>query len=430
MERAIKNFEALATTDIRRDALTIAEAGYAAIDVGAALARDVTVVEETLRIRDASYALGGRHVYFVGIGKCAFAAAEAIERILGEALTGGVALDVSARDRGAIRKIETYIGTHPLPSDANVEAARRIVEFVSGHSEDDLVLAFISGGGSTLLCLHEKPMTCVDESMLFMALTQAGATIEEINTVRKHLSPARGGGLAKAGYPAEIVSLIVSDVPGNDLAYIASGPTVLDTSTVEDAHAVLAKYQVPVPENAAFIETPKEEKYFEHVRNLLLLTNKHALDALSHAAQAHGYAPEIVDDRMSGEASDIGRVIAARLHEAPAKTALFFAGESTVLLPAVHGAGGRNLEMALAALTDIGDGELVLPFASDGHDNTELAGGIADATTREHAAAKGCVAEEYLAAHRSLDFFTTTGDGLTTGYTGTNVSDLVIALKR
>lgn len=430
MEREIQNLEALALTDLRRDALTIAEAGYEAIDIREALGRGLAVEGDTLSVGGKTYPLAARRIFFVGVGKCAFAGAGAIEKILGDRLTSGIALDVSPIEGMMPTRIETYVGSHPLPSEVNENATKRIIELLSDCTEDDLVLMLISGGGSTLLCLHTAPMTCFDESLLFQELTARGAPIRDINTVRKHISRARGGNLAKAAYPAEVVSLIVSDVPGDDMNVIASGPTVPDTSTVEDAHAVLAAYGVTAAANIEFLETPKEEMYFERVTNLLFLSSKNALEAMQSEAAKLGYAATIKDEHFDGEAHDTGRMIAKSLHEAPAKSAFLYAGESTVTLPAHHGAGGRNQEMALAVLDSIRDDELILPFASDGHDNTDHAGAIADATTRAHALEQALSIPEFLDGHRAYDFFTTTNDALVTGYTGSNVSDLIIALKK
>jgi len=327
-------------------------------------------------------------------------------------------------------KIETYVGSHPLPSEVNENATKRIIELLSDCTEDDLVLMLISGGGSTLLCLHTAPMTCFDESTLFEELTARGAPIRDINTVRKHISHARGGNLAKAAYPAEVLSLIVSDVPGNDMNVIASGPTILDTSTVAEARAVLDTYGVTAATNIEFLETPKEQMYFERVTNLLFLSSKNALEAMRSEAEKRGYAAAIADEQFDGEAHDTGRVIAQMLHGAPEKSAFLYAGESTVTLPSHHGAGGRNQEMALAVLEALHDDELILPFASDGHDNTDHAGAIADATTRAHTLEQNLSIPDFLDGHRAYDFFTSTNDALLTGYTGSNVSDLIIALKK
>jgi len=430
MAHRVQNFDALTTNPLRTDALSIAEAGYAAINVGEALRRKLRIENGELHINDAVYPLAGRKVFFVGVGKCALEAAGAIEELLGEHLTDGIAFDVSVRDNLSLSKIETHIGTHPLPSEVNVQASRRILEFLSGREASDLVIMLVSGGGSALLCLHESPMTCTDESLLWSELTKRGATIQDINTIRKHTSQARGGALAFAAYPAEVMSLIVSDVPGNDIEYIASGPTVLDTTTVADARAVLEKYTLAAATNVQLIETPKEAKYFERVTNILFLTNQDALGAMKDEAAARGYTAQIVDDRFTGEASVLGRAIVEKLHGSEAKTALLYAGESTVTLGTHRGEGGRSQEMALAALEDIRDNEIMIPFASDGRDNTDHAGAIADGVTRAHAHAKNVSAGGYLHDHRSYDFFRVTDDALVTGYTGSNVSDLIVALKK
>ena len=430
MEHVIRNFKTLAENDLRQDALAIAEAGYIAIDTASALERKLRVTGDELHIGEKTFSLTGRRIFFVGIGKCAFAGARAIEKILGERLAGGVALDIASNTETPSAKVEALTGTHPLPNGTNVQSSKRIIEFLSDLREDDLVIMLISGGGSTLLCLPDAPMTYLDESTLFHELTAHGASIQDINIVRKHISRARGGALAKAAYPAEVVTLIFSDVQRNDVHTISSGPTVLDTSTVADAQAILSKYNVIPPANTTFIETPKEANYFERVTNMLFLTNQDALLAMQNEAKRRGYATETVDDRFTGEARDVGHAVLEKLHTSPTNTALFYAGESTVTTAASRGKGGRNQEMALAALERIRDGELILSFASDGHDNTEHAGAIADTMSREHARAQNLSIGEYLDAHRSYDFFKTTGDALITGYTESNVSDLIVALKK
>ncbi len=466
MGHRIQNFETLAANELRTDALSIAEAGYAAIDVGDALVRTLRIEGNELHVSEAkplkhgdwidsegkTYRLDGRRVFFIGVGKCANAAARTVEQLFGDRLTGGIAFDVSPLEGTALQKIETHLGTHPLPSEENVRTAERIVEFLANRIESDLVIMLISGGGSALLCLPSASMTCMDEIALWNELTMRGASIQEINTVRKHISRVRGGGLATAAYPAEIVSLIVSDVPGNDLGFIASGPTVTDATTVADAQSILSRYSIAPSTPVEFLETPKEPKYFERVTNLLFLTNNDALMAMQDEATQHGYQCEIVDDRFAGEAREVGHAVVEKLHDAPEKTVLLYAGESTVTLvpletrtPGVlagsapasltgrgehNGKGGRNQEMALAALNELRAGELILPFASDGRDNTDCAGAIGDDVTRAHVFAHNLSIEEYLDAHKAYDFFATTGDALRTGYTGSNVSDLIVAMKQ
>ena len=426
----IKNFEELAVSDLRRDALAIAEAGYDAINIEKVVRSNVQVKNDELYIGNKTYKLAGRRVYFVGVGKCAIAGGRAIEKVLGDALTAGIALDVSDTSSNNSSKIETHIGTHPLPTEVNETATKRIIEFLSDREESDFVIFLISGGGSTLLCSHGPSMTCTDESELFKQLTEKGAPIQDLNIVRKHTSRARGGALAVSAYPAEIISLIFSDVPDNDIASVASGPTIFDSSTITDAQSILAKYNVAIPPNIEFIETQKEQKYFERVTNILILSNKDALVAMKNEAVSRGYATTTVDEHFTGEARDIGRAIAEKLHTFPQKTALLYAGESTVTFSSGTGNGGRNQELALSALEYLNTDELILPFASDGRDNTDHAGAIADITTRAHANEKNLSAEEHLRAHSSYEFFKSSGDALITGYTGSNVSDLMIALKK
>ena len=433
MTHVIRNFDALAEDALREDALALAEAGYAAIHVGDALARTLRVEGEELVVStggtETRRPLRGRRVFFVGIGKCALVAAESAERIFDDRLTGGIALDVANPSAIALKKIELALGTHPLPSDENAAATARVMRLLDSCAEGDLVVMLVSGGGSTLLAAPEAPMTVADERALFELLTDAGATIEELNTVRKHTSRARGGGLARAAFPAEVIAFIVSDVPGNDIEFISSGPTVRDDTTVADAQAVLARYAIEALPGTTLIETAKGTEYFERVTNILFLTNRDALAAMRDEAARRGYAAAIGDDAISGEASSEGRALAAALHDAPGKTVRLYAGETTVTLGDAHGNGGRNQELALGALAEVRPGELLLAFASAGRDNTDHAGAIADALTRSHADAHGLDAREYVAQHRSYDFFTTTGDALKTGYTGSNVSDIIITIK-
>lgn len=424
----IRNADALGSTPLRQDALAIAEAGYAAVDVGSAFTKKVRLEGDELVVEDVRRPLDGRRVHFIGVGKCAIAAAEAAERLLGDRLASGIALDVRGLADGRLGKIEAFVGTHPKPTQENVDATHRILTLLENLGEDDTALVLVSGGGSVLLCSPQEPMTCLDEGFIFDALTDKGASIEELNTVRKHLSKARGGWLAKVAVPAEVIALIISDVPGNDIEFIASGPTVLDCTTVADAEAVLEKYGIPLPPGG-FIETPKDSADFAHVTNVLFLSNQDALKAMEAEASARGFAPRVVSDRMQGEARVVAQDVVRALHDVPAKSALLYGGETTVTLGPNPGKGGRNQELALAALGDIREGELVLPFSSDGKDATEHAGAIADETTAAHAKERGADAVAALARHASFDFFEKTGDALLTGLLESNVSDLVVAIK-
>ena len=295
--------------------------------------------------------------------------------------------------------------------------------------EHDLVLAIISGGGSTLLCQPETH-TPAEEAGLVKHLFNKGATIEELNIVRKHLSRARGGHLASAVYPATLVTLIFSDVPGDDLQTIASGPTVFDATTREDAIRVLEKYKSPEctfhPDH--LFETPKDRNVFHAVRNELVLTNKIALEAMADCARDLGYTPEVVDTHLQGEARVVVRSIVERLHGEKPRTVLLYGGETTVIISG-PGKGGRNEECSAAALPLLHDDELFTSLASDGRDNTEYAGAIADQHTREQASLRGLDPNDFVYTNDTFSFFHTLQQGIETGYTGANVADLVLAIK-
>jgi len=372
-------------------------------------------------VKNESFPLNSfERVFFVGVGKCALEAGAAVEGILGERLSDGIILDVH---RGELKKIKTFGGTHPLPSIENERATRAIIGLLEGATGKDLVIFAISGGASTLLC-QPQDLTCDEEGEIFRMLMRQGAAIEEINTVRKHLSLARGGYLAKHAYPAKVLSLIFSDVPGDDLEFVASGPTVKDITTVADAKKVFEKFGLE--KTHGLIETPKEDKYFEKVKNILLISNKTALEAMAAKARTSGFTPEICTDCLRGEAREEGEKIMAALHKSKPGAALLYGGETTVTVRG-NGKGGRNQELALSALHFVKDGEILVSIASDGWDNGEAAGAICDKITKEKAG--NLDVEDYLARNDSYAFFEKTGAQIMTGETGSNVSDLIIAIK-
>jgi len=384
---------------------------------------------EVLRIGKEAVDLSNiDRVFIAGVGKCSLDAAHALEDILGDRISSGLVLYVSGKPR--LARVDSLQGTHPSPSDKNIQAAARLQGALEDLTEKDLVIFVVSGGGSTLLCLPEDKQ-CQEESDILRALTRAGATIQEVNTVRKHLSLARGGYLAKYAFPARMVSLIFSDIPGDDIQFVASGPTVKDTTTVEDAERIIAKYNVLATcriDRYGLVETPKDDKYFERVTNILAVSNKVALDAMKEKAEQLGLKPVIRDANLSGEAQDVGRQILHEIRSAPAKTVLLYGGETTVT---VHGfgRGGRNLELALSAMLDVQEGEVIMPVASDGRDNGEYAGAICDVITAQTALEKHINLQAHLQENHEYPLFREIGSYLLTGDTGSNVSDLVVALK-
>lgn len=422
----------LGSTTLRRDFIGIVDAGLTAIDTSAAIARSVVKTDAHLIIagnRLERVSIG--RLVVIGIGKCAMQAAHALEGVLGDDIDAGLVLDVHEMQHCDLKTMLCYAGTHPLPSDYNIQVTKKIIGILDGLHEHDVVIFVISGGGSTLLCMPESGASCVEEKVIVGALMSAGATIQEMNTIRKHMSLARGGYLAKHAFPARVYALIFSDVPGDDIEFIASGPTVKDTTTIADADAILEKYHILRTcqlDHCGLIETPKEDKYFARVVNALVVSNVIALGAMKHEAEARGYTADIISTKIAGEARTVAARMLEDLHAAPKGAVRLYGGETTVV---VHGEGhgGRNQELALAALADIHDDELICSFASDGRDNGLHAGGIADTRTRAHADTAGISPSEFLERNNSAVFFSRTGDAILTGDTGSNVSDLIIAMK-
>lgn len=425
-EHKIKNFDELAITPLRKDALGILEAGYGAISTENVIRTQVKIEEDILFVKDKKINLSDyERIFFVGIGKCAADAGVVFEDILGGRITDGIVIDVRGVE---LKRIRSRVGTHPLPSEVNVEAAKSIKEMLEGATERDLVIALISGGGSALLCLPHD-IKCEVLAKITKELMKKGANIEEMNTVRKHLSLIQGGQFAQIAYPAKIISLIFSDVPGDDIATIASGPTVLDTTTKKDAQDVLSKYGVSTDcdlPDCEIIETPKDKKYFENVENVLLLTNETALYAMKEKALELGYVAQIVDTKLQGEARDVGRVLAQ--NSAPG-VCMLYGGETTVTVKG-GGSGGRNQELVLGALSCLKKNSIIVAAASDGWDNSPAAGAIGDELVLEKSKEAGLSPEDFLNDNNSYEFFKKVGGAIDTGKTGSNVSDLYFTLSR
>src|SRR3989344_2912637 len=236
MENRIKNFEQLATTDNRKLALLVAEAGLESLDTEKVIGRSLSLEGNILKVMGESFALAKfKNIKVVGFGKASCAAASALEKVLGSKIGGGAVIGL---DKTQCDFIETFAGTHPKPSLPNIEASKKIFEMVKNSAADDLIIALVSGGGSALLCSSERE--CEQGTKLYEAFLKTGKTISELNTVRKHLSILKGGGLAKIAYPATVIWFIFSDIPGDNFEDVASGPTYKDLSTVRDAAKVIA----------------------------------------------------------------------------------------------------------------------------------------------------------------------------------------------
>lgn len=410
---------------LRRDALTVLRAGIDAIRTKDAVRRTISIRRgsivsggKTLRLRDY------RRVFVIGIGKASAEAAETLEGMFGDRIDGGVVLDVR---KARTRRVRGMAGTHPFPSMDNMRATGEIMAILKQLDSRDLVIAVVSGGGSALLCWPYQ-LKCDDVSLVTRTLMQKGADIREVNTVRKHLSEILGGQFARLAYPATILSLIFSDVPGDDIGMVASGPTVLDRTTVADAEAVMAKYDLlracRLPD-CELRETPKDPVFFERVTNVLAVSNALAAEAMEREAARLGYRPRIHSLELVGEARDVGRVLAGL---PDAGEMVIAAGETTVTVRG-KGKGGRNQELALGALPFVSEDGLVLSCASDGADNSSVAGAVADAEVRRRAARLRLKPQSFLDRNDSLAFFARAGGSIKTGLTGANVSDLMLAAR-
>lgn len=366
----------------------------------------------------------------VGAGKASAAMAQALEASWPGALSGVVVTRYG--HAVACRSIEILEAAHPVP-DANGEAAaRRIMAAVSGLDADDLVICLISGGGSALLPMLPPGISLDDERALAQALLRSGAAIDEINCVRKHVSLIKGGRLAAAAAPARVVTLLISDVPGDDPATIASGPTVPDPTTRAEALAILDRRGITAaPAIRAWLESPASETPKPGVLApdcRLIAAPQQALEAAAEVAAEAGYTPIILGDALEGEARDLGRAHAAVALEAQRRTApcvLLSGGETSVTVRG-DGRGGRNVEylLGLAIGLDGAPGIAALAADTDGIDGTEdNAGAVIDAAVLARGAAAQLDPQAHLARNDAYGFFASTGDLLVTGPTLTNVND-------
>lgn len=423
----IQNFEQLAISSLRRQALYIAEAGLAAIQT-APVVRDAVQYDakkDVLIVQGVLHSLREKdRVVAVGFGKAAYEAVSALYELLGTRISCGFVLDLKGRSQG---NLDCTVGTHPYPTSVNVAATQKIVEVVSGLTDKDLLLCVVSGGGSSLLC-NPYEMSCETQVRIVQTLMRSGATIEELNMVRKHISLVKGGQLAAAAYPAEIINLVFSDIPGNNMDTVASGPTMFDATTIAEAATVLKKYNVlelcQMP-SCSLRETPKDAKLFERTSSYLLVSGSTALLAMQGKAEDLGFRARLYNSAYSGEA----RALAAEFALAPQPgECVLAAGESTVI-SRHEGKGGRNLEMALAALPRLSQGQVFVALDSDGYDNTPYAGALVDTTTLERARRLGVSPDMELQSNNSFLFFEQVGDHIDTGLTGANVADLVISIR-
>jgi hydroxypyruvate reductase len=445
------------SSDLRTHILAVLEAALHAVDPYAAVRAQLHLMDHTLRAGGRDYPLAEiERILVVGGGKAGAPMAAALADLLGARLTAG-AVNVkyghtTAGVNGPAGAIQIIEAGHPVPDAAGLAGAERIAGLLGVLTPRDLVLVLISGGGSALLPLPVAGISLADIQALTQALLRCGADITEINTIRKHLSRLQGGQLARLAQPAQVVTLILSDVVGTPLDVIASGPTVPDPTTYADAVAVLKRYgitdQIPAGVRdhllagaaGALPETPKPgDPLFERVANIVIGDNASAGRAAVAAAQRRGFHSALLTTFVQGEAREVGRVVAGLAQgiacgqsDFSRPACLVLGGETTVTVRG-QGSGGRNQELALAAAVALDGYALpaevevaVVSLGTDGTDGpTDAAGGIATRGTLARGRARGLDARAALADNDSYHYLAAVGDLLITGPTNTNVNDLI-----
>ena len=435
---------------LRKHAKAIFRAALDAADPVQAVLRQVRLDGETLVAGRKRYPLAGfDRIFVVGAGKAGAAMAKAVEQLLGRRITRGL-VNVKYGHLARLRRVELNECGHPVPDEAGVKGAREIAAIAEAAGPNDLLICLISGGGSALMPFPAPPITLAEKQETTRLMLRCGATIHEVNAVRKHISSIKGGQLSRLAFPASVVALMLSDVIGDDLDVIGSGPTAPDQSTYAAAQFILEKYGIPRDVPAAvrerieygvagrIAETPKPgDAVLGRTQNVIVGSNQLAVDAAAAKAKELGYRTLVLSTFVEGETRDVARVHAAIVKEIRASkrpvrppACIISGGETTVTIRG-EGLGGRNQEFVLAAAMDVQGlpGAVILSGGTDGTDGpTDAAGAIADGQTIARAARQGLDAAAFLARNDSYHFFEALEDLLKTGPTNTNVMDIRLLL--
>lgn len=442
---------------LRQEAEDIFRASLVPVDPHAAVKNFVRVDGHTLILGKEGQdkvkldLSGFDRISLVGGGKATAPMAKAMEELLGEKIHTGL-ITVKYGFTEALHHTGIREAGHPVPDEQGIEGTRNILEFLEKADAKDLIFSLISGGGSALLCQPAAGITLSEKQALTRSLLECGASIDEINAVRKHISAAKGGQMARAAFPATVVNLMLSDVVGDKMDVIASGPFVPDTATFAQALEILEKYDLRKVSAEIYDhlqagargetdETPKAgDPIFERVFNFIVGSNIMALEAAEKRAKVLGYNPLILSSRIQGETRDVALFHTAILREIlrtgkpiPAPACVISGGETTVTIRG-EGVGGRNQEFGLAAAVDVADLDprfVVLSGGTDGNDGpTEAAGAIVDPLTVSRGKEMGLEARAYLNNNDAYHFFEKTKELLVTGPTNTNVMDVRLMLVR
>jgi glycerate 2-kinase len=439
---------------IHRDVLAAMDEALAAANPARIIRKHLRLTGQLLRADALRFRLKEyRRIFVIGGGKASGHMAEQVEKLLGKWITKGLVIIpdyLQPRPQG--RRIRYRAATHPIPTRKGMAGVLEMLDLVGDVSQDDMVIILLSGGASALMPLPPQGMSLKDEARVTALLLKSGAGIEEINTVRKHLSQVKGGRLAARLYPATVLSLIISDVVGDKIDAIASGPTAPDPTTYYDAKQVLQKYHLwpRIPDRARKVitdglagsipDTPKKEnKAFKQVHNLIVGNNRESCLAAAEAMTNAGYRTQTLSIQITGEAREAGRIFGAIARDIQdnalpfAPLAALVAGGETTVTVRGKGKGGRNQELVLAAAAKISgsDGIVVGSFATDGIEGqTNAAGALADGTTVMRGLKLGMNPEQYLRNNDSYHYFSKLKDLVITGPTGTNVNDITILAAR
>ncbi|MCX8149938.1 MAG: glycerate kinase [Candidatus Bathyarchaeota archaeon] len=453
--KEVKNLDVLVAngkTDLTKKARKIVleslQVALKAVDPKALLKNKVVLNHSSFCIDQITFDLEKfRNIYVIGGGKASGVMAEAIEEILGKHIKSGI-VNVPYGNQSKTHIVKLHEASHPVPDEAGVEGTKQIVRIAQSAEKDDLLICLISGGGSSLMALPREGVSLEDKKRLTEALLKSGATINEVNIVRKHVSGFKGGLLAKHAYPATVLNLILSDVVDDDLSSIASGPTAPDPSTFTDAKHILKKYGIweDVPSSIQKVlsegiegkiaDTPKKgDPIFERVYNVIVGNNRIASNAAVNYLKTEGVNTFLLTSSLECEAKQAGAIMASICREIfvsgnPLRrpAGIVVGGETTVKVTGT-GSGGRNQELTLAAALKLkGLGSCVLAsLSTDGVDGpTDAAGAIADGYTLMRAEQARLDAKRFLADNDSYSFFSRLGDLIFVGQTGTNVNDISV----
>ena len=435
----IKNYETISKTEDRELILKLINKGIQSVLPENVIQNNVILDNNVLKIKNQNFLLDNyKRIIVIGGGKASYKMAEKINDVLKDKISFGY---VNSTVDKKIENITINQSRHPIPDAKGVEGVKEM--FSIETREDDLILCLISGGGSAMLPLPQESISLEDLKIMNNLFLKAGANIYELNSVRKHVSQIKGGQLAAKLYPATVVSLILSDVLGDDLSVIASGPTSPDSSTFQDAMKVIEKYNLTenLPKKimehlnlgmeGKIDETIKEgDKIFEKVHNFILANNYTALKAMKEEAEKKELKADIVNSDIQGEAREAGSLIAEELVKAENNSILIFGGEPVVTVKG-KGIGGRSQELILATIEKIKDQNITIASAgTDGIDFYEVAGAIADGQSYEKVKELNLDIAAHFKDNSSFDFFQKMEDYIITGPTGTNVADIIVGVKR